>query len=194
MNQVEQALRRVASHLAGVGQDWALVGGIAVSVRAEPRFTRDVDVAVAVPDDTRAEQVVRSLAANGYRVAALVEQEATGRLATARLGTSNELDEVVIDLLFASSGIEPEIAAAADRVEFLPGLTIPVAQTGHLIATKLLARDDASRPQDLADLRALLEVAKPDDLALAREAIELIRRRGFDRERDLAAALAELLA
>ena len=28
--------------------DWALVGGLAVSTRVEPRLTRDIDIAVAV--------------------------------------------------------------------------------------------------------------------------------------------------
>ena len=35
--------------------DTALVGGIAVSTRTEPRFTRDLDFAVAVADDAAAE-------------------------------------------------------------------------------------------------------------------------------------------
>jgi hypothetical protein len=100
---------------------------------------------------------------------------------------------MLVDLLFASSGIEPEIVAAAERLEVLPGLTVPVAQVGHLIAVKLLARDDQTRPLDLADLRAILQVATPDDLALGRVAIELITERGFDRQRDLAAGLAGLL-
>jgi hypothetical protein len=72
-------------------------------------------------------------------------------------------------------------------------MTVPVAQVGHLIAVKLLARDDITRPQDLADLRALLQVATPEDIALTREAIGLITDRGFHRDRDLAAGLAELL-
>lgn len=51
MNRVEAALRRVASDLDARGVRWALVGGFAVSARTEPRFTRDVDVAVLVEDD-----------------------------------------------------------------------------------------------------------------------------------------------
>lgn len=43
-----------------------------------------------------------------------------------------------MDLLFASSGIEHEIVAAADPLEVLPDLTVPVARTGHLIALKPL--------------------------------------------------------
>lgn len=38
---VEASLRRVADDLTGVDARWALVGGFAVSSRAEPRFTAD---------------------------------------------------------------------------------------------------------------------------------------------------------
>lgn len=74
----------------------------------------------------------------------------------------------------------------------MPGLSLPIATTGHLIALKLLARDDQTRPQDLADLRALLAAAAPEDLADARDAVQLISARGYDRGRDLTAALTEL--
>lgn len=36
---------------------WALVGGLAISARIEPRFTRDLDIAIAVENDARAEEV-----------------------------------------------------------------------------------------------------------------------------------------
>jgi hypothetical protein len=170
-------------------------GRFAVSARAEPRFTRDVDVAASVPNDAVAESLVRSLLSSGYQLLASVEHDATSRLATARLATAraDHGDQVVVDILFASSGIEPEIVEAAEPIEILPGFTVPVARTGHLIATKLLARDDATRPQDLADLRALLAVAEAGDLALARESIALITKRGFNRERDLEMALERLM-
>lgn len=63
----------------------ALVDGLAVSARSEPRFTRDVALAVSVGSDADAEALVRRLVGSGYRVAAQIEQEATGRLATVRL-------------------------------------------------------------------------------------------------------------
>lgn len=71
----------------------------------------------------------------------------------------------VVDLLFASSGIEPEIVADAEVLDLLPTFRIRVATTGHLIALKVLSRDDVRRPQDLVDLRALLQVASRIDLA-----------------------------
>jgi len=45
---------------------------------------------------------------------------------------------IIVDLLFASSGIEPEITAAAEVLTVARGLRMPVARTGHLIALKLL--------------------------------------------------------
>lgn len=197
MNLLETALRQAAGDLTKHAGAWGLVGGLAVSVRAEPRFTRDVDIAVAVADDAAAEQLVRSLIVEGYRVLASLEQDATGRLATVRLacpGAAESDDDVVLDLLFASNGIEPEIARTADRIEVVPGLVLPVARTGHLIALKLLARDDDSRPQDQADLRALRRAATGLDLEEARAAVDQIVGRGYHRGRGLHAELAAFVA
>ncbi len=191
MNLLESALRRIATDLQRHDRRWAIVGGFAVSARAEPRFTRDIDVAVAVENDPDAENLVRALLADGYQLLAAVEQDETGRLATVRL-TCPPGREVVVDLLFASSGIEPEITRSAEPTEIVPGLTLPIATTGHLMALKLLARDDQSRPQDLADLRALRAVASPSDLASAEQAARLMSARGFNRGRDLSAALKEV--
>ena len=194
MNVVEAALRRAASDLDRHARKWALVGGFAVSARAEPRFTRDVDVAVTVPDDSAAEHLVRALLSVGYQLAASVEQETTGRLATVRLVSSvADAGDVIVDVLFASSGIEAEIVAGAEPLEILEGFTVPVASTGHLIALKLLSRDDETRPQDLADLHALLATAMSEDIELARVSVGLIADRAFDRGRDLKTALEDAL-
>lgn len=45
---LKDVLRTVVSELDGAGSPWALVGGLAVSARLEPRFTRDIDLAVSV--------------------------------------------------------------------------------------------------------------------------------------------------
>lgn len=191
MNRLEAALRRAAADLDRHGYSWALVGGFAVSARSAPRFTHDIDVAAAVADDNAAEELVRRLMAEGYGFHASVEHD-NGRLATVRLKRAVDGIGVLVDILFASSGIEPEIARAAEKLEIVPGLTLPVATTGHLIALKLLARDDSSRPQDLADLLGLLDAATPEDLQQATDAARLITERGFNRDRDLLESLHEL--
>lgn len=149
---------------------------------------------VAVEDNEEAEQVVRRLQGRGHEVSAVLEQDAAARLATVRLARAGEDIGPVVDLLFASSGIEREVVVAAEPLELLPELIMPVARTGHLIALKVLSRDDATRPQDLVDLRALLRAATPVELARAREAVALIASRGYHRGRDVVGAMNHLLA
>ena len=192
MTSLEAILRRIDADLVQARVSFALIGGLAVSARTEPRFTRDADLAVALDSDSEAQSLVHRLRLLGYGIGSLVEQEAVGRLATVRLTRSPAPQAPVVDLLFASSGIESEVVAAAEPIEILPRLTIPVATTGHLIALKVLSRDDARRPQDLVDLRTLLEFASAADLDAARQALGLIVARGYERGRDLLADMSSL--
>jgi predicted nucleotidyltransferase len=193
VTSLEAALRQIDADLSRAHVSFALVGGLAVSARTEPRFTRDADFAVALATDTEAEALIHQLRTYDYQIEAIVEQEAVGRLATVRLTRSSEVQPPVVDLLFASSGIEREVVADAEPIELLPKLTIGVARTGHLIALKVLSRDDLRRPQDVVDLRALLRVASPAELARARESLVLIADRGYHRGRDLMSDMNTLL-
>lgn len=76
----------------------------------------------------------------------------------------------------------------------LPSLRVPVAGAGHLVALKLLARDDHTRPQDAADLRALRPLLTDEDQHVARTAVTLIEQRGFTRGRPLTALLERYLS
>ena len=193
MTSLESALDAISAELDRLNAAFALIGGLAVSVRTEPRFTRDADLAVAVSTDSEAEALVHSLRSSGFVIETVVEQEAVGRLATVRLAFSPQGNTPVVDLLFASSGIESEIVADAEVLELLPALSMRVARVGHLIALKLLSRDDVRRPQDLVDLRALVRVADAVELARAREGLALITSRGFDRGRKLSEEMRRLL-
>ena len=176
--------------LRDLARRFALVGGLAVSARTEPRLTRDADLVVLVTGDRDAEALVRDLQGRGWRVTTAIEQDVAGRLATVRLALAGaDVRGAVVDLLFASSGIEPEIVAAADPIEVIPGFTIPVARLGHLIALKVLARDDRTRPQDRVDLAALLARADAAAVGEARDSLALVTRRGVHRGRDLLGAL-----
>lgn len=194
MTSLEATLVAIHSALGRLHASSALVGGLAVSVRTEPRFTRDADLAVAVGSDEEAEHLIHNLRASGFQIAAVVEQEAVGRLATVRLSLSEESHAPVVDLLFASSGIEAEVVAEAEFLELLPELFMRVARAGHLIAMKVLSRDDERRPQDLVDLRALLRVATVEELDRARRSLALIVDRGYGRGRDLSAQFETLVA
>jgi hypothetical protein len=193
VSRLESALRAIALELDHERRPWALVGGLAVSARAEPRFTRDVDLAVATADDREAEALVRRLMISGYRVLATLEQEAAGRLATVRLAApGQDASAVVVDLLFASSGVEAELTRDAEVLEVLPGLRVPVARCGHLLALKILSVSPG-RPQDLIDILSLLREATPADVEQARETAALIVTRGYDRGRDVVGELEKHL-
>jgi len=191
MKRVRAALVRAAQDLSALGRSFALGGGFAVSVRAEPRTTRDVDFLVAVRDDEDAERLAADLVARGYVIVAAIEQTAVGRLATVRLRSPSS---AVVDLLFASSGAEAEIIARSDEIEVLRGIRLGVPTVGHLIALKVLSRDDRERPQDRVDLAALLRRATRADLTEAREALELITERGFNRGKQLVDELDGVVA
>jgi hypothetical protein len=49
---LEEALPHVVADLRDLSSPWALVGGIAVCVRAEPRPAADIDIAVACLNGT----------------------------------------------------------------------------------------------------------------------------------------------
>jgi predicted nucleotidyltransferase len=194
MSRLSAAARQIAQNLEALGRRGAVIGGIAVSARCEPRFTRDLDLAIAAADDADAEALIFALQNSGYRVHTVLENTAQHRLATVRLESQSEqASGIVVDLLFASSGIEAEIVAEAESLEVFSGVTLPVARVGHLLVLKLLARDDRRRPQDLVDIRSLLTVAKQEDITRARNAAKLIQQRGFSRGRDLRRHLEDVV-
>jgi hypothetical protein len=185
---VELEFRKAVADLDALRFRWALIGGLAISVRSAPRFTKDLDFAVAVADDSEAEDLVHRLRGRGYQPAEILEQSYTERLSGVRLERGGS--DVVVDLLFASSGIENEVVASATRLQVLPRLSAPVATTGYLIALKILA----GRNQDLTDLGTRIPAASAEDLYTAREAVRLIRARGFNREQDIVADLDKLIS
>ena len=194
MSRLAAALDRIVVDLARLEVRSALIGGIAVGARGQERFTKDVDLAVAVANEAEAERVVFALQQAGYKILMLLEHEQTGRLATVRLTPPGESEHgVVVDLLFASSGIEREVVAAAEELEVFPGRMVAVARVEHLIALKILARDDVRRPQDRIDLGGLLGDATTEQLASARRLLDLIGQRGYSRGRALAEALDSLV-
>ena len=192
MNALLVRLADIKQVLESEGRRFALIGGVAVSARATPRFTQDIDVAVAVSDDHEAEELIWSLRRRGRKIGFILEQAEVGRIATVRIGDDSLGTEVVVDLLMASSGIEQEIVSAAEVLD-VGGVSFPVARTGHLLGLKLLSMDKARRLRDVIDIQALLKVITHEELARTREAIALIAARGFDRGRDLVALLDQAL-
>ena len=186
----EQALADIARQLYERGVPFALVGGLAVSIRGEVRFTRAVDLATVVATDGATESLVHELGASSYLLIAVVEHAAKNRLATARLESPNG---VVIDLLAASCGVESEVVAHATLVTLENIGEIPVARAEDLLAMKVLSMSER-RLQDHLDAVSLLLTNPALDLNAVRALLRDITQRGYHRDQDLLAKLDVILA
>jgi hypothetical protein len=186
---LEATLATAGRDLSSIGKRFALVGGLAVSIRAEVRFTRDIDLAVIVGDDSEAETLVFSLRDRGYRPVATVEHETLKRLSTARLVSPRG---VKVDLLFASSGIEREAVDRAQSVQLPSVGSIAVAAAEELLAMKVLSMTD-KRLQDRIDAQRLVQCNPGMEMPRVRNNLRLITDRGFNRGQDLEAKLESVL-
>lgn len=171
---------------------YALVGGLAVSFRAVERATKDIDIAIATTDDAEAEKLVLAFQSLGFHPATLLENKRQKRISTVRL-LSAEFPGVYLDLLFTTSGIEPEVVASAEPVEILPGVIVQLASRSSLIAMKVLSCTSKHRKQDLIDIDNLFAEATAEEISRAKQLVVLIQERGFNHQQDLTALFDRLL-
>jgi predicted nucleotidyltransferase len=186
-------LKRVARDLNESAVPWCLVGGLATSVYTEPRTTKDVDLVVSVSGDPDSEQLRAFLKARGYTGESMLLHA----LPTFKMGwrlmipPSNGVN-IPIDILSSVCGFEGEIIQAAEKFEILPGVVLPVASLGHLMAMKIISQNNTDRIQDRADLLALLKAAKELDVSLARGFVARISGSLYANDRDLVAEFDSL--
>jgi len=187
-------IRRIAEDLNASSISWCLVGGLAASVYAEPRTTKDIDVVVAIRSEQEIENLKTFLLPRGYATPfVLMHTEPTRRMGWRLITTSSRGTELPLDILSSSCGIEHQIVEKSVQLEVLPGVWLPVAALGHLIAMKVLSHHDISRLQDRVDLLALLNVAQSNDIELAREALTQIMQAGHGNGRNLLAELQAII-
>lgn len=145
---LHKTLADAVDFLQARGLPFAVIGGIAVAVRGEPRFTADVDAVVS---------------ANVDRALALVE-ELDGSLFRALFPDVGELVQtafllplrhvqthIKLDLAIGLSGFEQQVIARATAVH-IADRAVPIASSEDLILMKLLA----ARPRDIEDAQGIV--------------------------------------
>lgn len=191
-----EPLKRVADELGDLPVPFAVVGGLAVSVRCAMRATEDVDVAVPAEDDAEIDRIGRHFMASGHHLLMYLMKPSKQRTAVLRLLSPvippgwEEGERPIIDLIFGSCGIEAEVVAEATPEEIADGLILPTARIPHLIAMKCLSESD-QRLQDRIDLQHLVQSATPADFREVPPLLELITQRGYAGPKDLASVFAE---
>jgi hypothetical protein len=151
------ALQRLHAYLRDGHVPHALIGGHALAARGYARFTLDVDIL------TTDKAVLREEFWNELRRDAQVE---------IRLGDADDplrgvvrielLDGGMADVVVGKYQWQQGVIERADLLE-VGSITVPVPRTSDLILLKLFA----GGPQDLADIRAILE--SPDRDAIVAE-------------------------
>ena len=183
--QLAVALAASVKQLGDAQIPFALVGGLAMGVRADPRVTRDIDLVVPAEDDASAEARIFALQQRGFIVESVFVRD-DGRLSTVRTRHRSAPD-ILIDVLLSNARIEQEIVDAATDEDVTADVACPVAQPWHLLAMKVYA----NRKKDQADLQELIQRATASMLRRAEAALDLMQRRGVAPGRNLRAELKQ---
>lgn len=182
-DQLELHSARAIELLKTLGSRFAVVGGIAVSFRAEERTTKDLDLVIAVEDDAAAQKFVHEFSQHGYLIDDIFEHETANRMSTVRMISQGD-HPMYVDLLFASSGIETEIVDSAEESHIFSKTNVHVASVSALIALKVLSARPG-RMKDIVDLQSLFEVASHEEITASRHLLDLIIERGYNRNKNL---------
>lgn len=126
--------------------EYLVVGGWAVSVHSEPRFTKDLDLLIGTSEDNL-ERAAHALTLFGAPASIVSQARALGPEEFLFFG----VPPARVDLLRAIPGVRFD-EAFARRVDVqLGGATVHIVSKADLIASKRAA----GREKDLRDLRAL---------------------------------------
>ena len=146
--KINSDFRDLLSLLNDKQVEYLLVGGLAVIVHSEPRYTKDIDIWVR-PSRENAERVYGALAEFGAPLSQLgitIEDfEREGYFV--QFGR----EPVRVDVLMSAKGLDFEKAWSRKEVVEIDGVQVNVIARSDLINNKL----EVGRPQDLIDAKAL---------------------------------------
>ena len=157
-----RALAALSDWLTAAGVPYAVIGGIAVSLQASPRYTQDIHAVVWV-DDAGWAALLAAAADFGIRPRI---DDALGFAARSRLLLLSHDNGVPLDVSCGALPFEHDLVQAAAVLD-VGGVTVRVARPEHLLVLKAVA----DRPRDHADIESLLRTHPDLDLDGARRVI-----------------------
>jgi hypothetical protein len=157
-------LRDLLQWLEATQTPYATIGGIGVSLLAGARATKDVD-AVLWLDTDQAESFLQTGATYGF--VPRISDAADFARARRVLLLQHQPTGITVDLSCGVLPFEHEMIARA-RTLTIGSLRLQVATPEDLIIMKAVAH----RPRDIADIEAILNIARDLDLARVRSWVE----------------------
>jgi hypothetical protein len=140
---IQQALSEAMARLSPLGDDFALIGGVALAAHGIERFTKDVDLATTVTRTAAAERALTDCDIRPLQLGGI------------SLLTTSGVRVDLIDRRFEYRALFEEAigeSKARGMIIRSGAVEVPVVPLHYLVAMKLIA----DRPQDEADLHALL--------------------------------------
>ena len=149
---LQQTLVDAVSMLQSRAIPFAVIDGLAVSFRGQPRMTVDVDLVIKAEIDA-ALRLVETLETTPFEpLFAGVEDVVTSAFI---LPLRHRMTGVRLDVAIGMSGFEQDAVQRATPVD-VRGVAVPVATVEDLLVMKALA----GRPQDDQDIQGLVAAAK----------------------------------
>lgn len=133
--------------------EYLLIGGFAVILHSEPRYTKDLDIWVN-PSEENAQRIYAALSDFGAPLAQLGVEQSDFQKTGYFIQFGREPTR--IDILMGVKGLDFPSAAANKIVMHLDEVPIPVISREDLINIKL----ETGRPQDLIDAAELKKSKK----------------------------------
>ena len=129
---------------------YAIIGGVAVSIRSTPRYTKDVDAVVWVGEEGWIE-FLSHITKRGLRVRA---DDPIRFARQNRLLLLTDEDGVHIDLSFGALPFEEQMIRNAEPIEVAEGCIASIATAEALVVMKAIAW----RPKDKQDIREIVTI------------------------------------
>lgn len=145
-----EVLAKFAGELERRNFRYALIGGLAASIRGRIRATEDLDLILLCNLD-EALTLVQSLGDSGFSTL-LKDYEKVARSALL-IPLIDQASGIQLDVAIGLSGFEKEIVERADPMIF-EGHEFFVATPEDLVVMKVLA----GRPQDLQDVKGIVDI------------------------------------
>ncbi|MBP9502457.1 MAG: nucleotidyl transferase AbiEii/AbiGii toxin family protein [Candidatus Promineofilum sp.] len=165
MRQVEDDLWEVHAVLIRLHLPYAIIGGAAVQIWGEPRFTQDLDLAVLAPIELLSDTVDQILAYLHPRFEDAREFAHRNRVLLVQTSTGYP-----VDVSFGLPGYEEMVIERAIDQEIAPGKSVRFCSPEDLIIHKSVA----GRIQDVLDIQSVISRHMNElDLAYIRNWLKL---------------------
>ncbi len=144
----KQALEEIAEILGELALPYMVIGGQAVLLYGEPRFTRDIDITV-VMDFSLAEKVIHAFQNRGYTP--IVKDPLNFIRQTFVLPLVKKSEGIRVDLIVGLTPYEKEAIKRGNKVKII-NIWVNFISLEDLVIHKIFS----SRPRDIEDVEVLL--------------------------------------